>query len=80
MEFLAGHWGQIRTNNPLEPIIRELQRRTRVVRTFPDGQSALMLVATRLRQIAGTRWGTRRYPDINRLRKQEQEQVHAAVG
>jgi len=59
--FPSTHWRQIRTNNPLERIIREIRRRTRVVGAFPDGQSALMLVAARLRHIASTRWGTRRY-------------------
>ena len=49
----------IRTNNMLERIMREIRRRTRVVGNFPDGQCALMLVAARLRHIAGTRWGTR---------------------
>ncbi len=47
-------------NNPLERIIREIRRRTRVVGAFPDGQSALMLVAARLRHIASTKWGKRR--------------------
>ena len=55
------HWVRIRTNNPMERIMREIRRRTRVVGAFPDGQSALMLVAARLRHIAGTKWGTRRY-------------------
>lgn len=55
------HWRQIRTNNPLERIIREIRRRTRVVGAFPDGRSALMLVAARLRHIASTHWGKRRY-------------------
>ena len=35
---------------------------------FPDGNSALVLVATQLRHIrhiAGTKWGTRRYLDTN---------------
>jgi len=45
----------------MERIIREIRRRTRVVGAFPDGQSALMLVAARLRHVAATRWGTRRY-------------------
>lgn len=36
---------------------------------FPDGQSALMLVAARLRHVAGTRWGSRRYLDMSRLRE-----------
>src|SRR5207302_6013299 len=48
-------------NNPLERIIREIRRHTRVVGAFPDGHSALMLVAARLRHIASTKWGKRRY-------------------
>jgi transposase-like protein len=55
------HWRRLRTNNPLERIIREIRRRTRVVGAFPDGHSALMLVAARLRHIASTKWGKRRY-------------------
>ena len=46
---------RIRTNNPVERILREGRRRRRVVGAFPDGNSALMLVAARLRLIAGTR-------------------------
>ncbi len=80
MQFPSEHWRQIRTNNPLERIMREIRRRTRVVGVFPDGQSALMLVAARLRYIAGTRWGTRRYLDMDRLRRQEQEAAIAATG
>jgi putative transposase len=57
----SNHWRQIRTNNPPERIIREIRRRTRVVGAFPDGHSALMLVAARLRHIASTKWGKRRY-------------------
>ena len=63
--FPSPHWRQLRTNNPLERIIREVRRRTRVVGAFPDGQSALMLVAARLRHIAATKWGTRRYLTTN---------------
>jgi putative transposase len=59
--YPSTHWRQIRTNNPLERIIREIRRRTRVVGAFPDGHSALMLVAARLRHIASTKWGRRRY-------------------
>src|SRR5688572_16402907 len=53
--YPSTHWRQIRTNNPLERIIREIRRRTRVVGAFPDGNSALMLVAARLRHIASTK-------------------------
>ena len=38
--FPEEHWRRIRTNNPLERILREIRRRTRVVGAFPDGQSA----------------------------------------
>ena len=62
--FPREHWRCVRTNNPLERINREIRRRTRVVGCFPDGQSALMLVAARLRFIAGKKWGTRRYLDM----------------
>jgi putative transposase len=81
MAFPTEHWRQIRTNNPLERIMREIRRRTRVVGAFPDGRSALMLVAARLRHIAGTRWGTKRYLDMDRLREQEQtEPMEATEG
>jgi transposase-like protein len=60
----------LRTNNPLERIIREIRRRTRVVGAFPDGQSALNLAAARLRHIAGTRRSTRRYLDMNPLHQE----------
>lgn len=71
--FPSEHWRSLRTNNPLERIMREIRRRTRVVGSFPDGQSALMLVAARLRHIAGTRWGTRRYMNMQRLKDLEKE-------
>jgi putative transposase len=73
MAFPREHWTRIRTNNMLERIMREIRRRTRVVGNFPDGRSALMLVAARLRHVAGTRWGTRQYMDMERLREQDQE-------
>jgi putative transposase len=52
------HWRRIRTDNLLERIMKEIRRRTRVVGSFPDGKSALMLVSARLRHITGTKWGT----------------------
>ena len=58
--FPSTHWRQIRTTNPLERIIREVPRRTRVIGAFPDGQSALMLVAARRCHIAATTWGMKR--------------------
>jgi putative transposase len=76
--FPCEHWRRIRTNNPMERIMREIRRRTRVVGAFPDGQSALMLVAARLRHVAGTRWGTRRYLDMEHLRKPVTQEVMVA--
>jgi putative transposase len=67
MAFPREHWRCLRTNNPLERVMRELRRRTRVVGSFPDGESALMLVAARLRHVASGRWGTTRYMDMSRL-------------
>ena len=77
-DFPSEHWRRIRTNNPLERILREVRRRTRVVGAFPDGNSALMLVAARLRHIAGTRWGTRRYLNMNLLTEFKREEEIAA--
>ena len=48
---------------------KEIRRRSRVVGAFPDGQSALMLYAARLRHISGTKWGSRRYLDMDLLRE-----------
>lgn len=71
--FPSEHWLRIRTNNPLERIMREIRRRTRVVGCFPDGNSALMLVAARLRHIASTKWGTRQYLKMDRIEEQLRE-------
>ena len=65
--FPSEHWRCLRPNNPLERLLREVRRRTRAVGAFPDGKSALMLAAARLRHVAGTNWGMRRYLDMNRL-------------
>ncbi|MCP4545519.1 MAG: IS256 family transposase, partial [bacterium] len=65
--FPDGHWRKIRTNNPLERIMKEIRRRTRVVGAFPDGQSCLNLAAARLRHIAGSNWSTRKYINMTPL-------------
>ena len=66
-DFPAEHWTRIRTNNAIERLNREIRRRTRVIGTFPDGNSALMLVCTRLRYVAGTQWGDKRYMNMKHL-------------
>lgn len=65
--FPMEHWRRIRTNNSIERLNREIRRRTRVVGTFPDGKSALMLVTARLRYVADSEWGSRRYLDVSLL-------------
>lgn len=66
MEFPSEHW-LIRTNNVIERVNREIKRRTRVIGTFPDGESALILVCTRLRYIASNDWDRKRYLNMNHL-------------
>ncbi len=67
-DFPDEHRRRIRTNNPLERIMREIRRRTRVVGAFPDGESALMLVAARLRYIASRSWGAKRYLNMDYMK------------
>ena len=69
--FPEEHWRRIRTNNPLERILREIRRRTRVVCAFPDAQSALNLATARLSHIAGTAWSTKRYLNIELIKHQQ---------
>ena len=71
-EFLREHWRRIRTNNGIERIDRENRRRTRVVGTFPDGNSALMLVTARLKCIVEHEWGRRRYLDMSKLEEMDE--------
>ena len=66
-DFPYEHWTRIRTNNVIERLNREIRRRTRVVGTFPDGNSALMLVCARLRHVAGTQWGNKKYMNMKHL-------------
>jgi transposase-like protein len=70
MDFPSAHWTKIHSNNAIERVNREIRRRTRVVGTFPDGNSALMLVCARLRYISGSHWGTKRYMSMGCLEGQ----------
>ena len=65
--YPSEHWRKIRTNNPMERLLKEIRRRSKVVGAFPDGKSALMLSAARLRHVSGTQWGTRKYMDMDLL-------------
>jgi len=64
-----GIGGRHHSVRPLERLLREIRRRTRVVGVFPDGQSALNLAAARLRYVAGSEWSTRRYLNMDLLRE-----------
>lgn len=77
--FPREHWRRIRTNNALERIMKEIRRRTKVVGAFPDGNSALMLCAARLRHIAGTKWGQKRYLNMELLKDQLMEEAMEAI-
>ena len=72
-DFPSEHWVKIRTNNVIERMDREIRRRTRVVGAFPDGDSALMLACARLRHVAGTQWGCKKYMNMKHLKTMEQE-------
>ena len=77
-DFPSKHWRRIRTNNPLERIMKEIRRRTRVVGAFPDGNSAIMLVGARLRHIAGTKWGSKKYLNMRLLTEMKINKEYAA--
>ena len=57
-----------------ERVNREIRRRTRAIGAFPDGNSALMLVCARLRHVAASEWGSKRYMDMEHLFKMGIEQ------
>jgi len=80
MDFPYAHWSKLRSNNVIERLNREIRRRTRVVGTFPDGNSALMLVCARLRHVASKAWGTKRYMNMAHLDEMNQEEANPVAG
>ena len=79
MDFPTEYWSRICTNNLTERVNREIRRRTRAIGAFPDGNSALMLVCARLRHVAASEWGSKRYMDMEHLFKMEIEQPAGMV-
>jgi transposase-like protein len=65
--YPSQHWLKLKTNNPMARLLNEARRRTKAVGAFPNGHSALMLVAARLRHVSATQWGTRKYMNIKML-------------
>ena len=66
-----------RTNNGVERINREIRMRTRVVGTFPDGNSALMLVTASLKCIAEHERGKKRSLDMSKLEEMDELKAKA---
>lgn len=77
--YPSEHWIKLKTNNPMERLLKEARRRTKVVGAFPDGKSALMLVAARLRHVASTSWGTRKYMNMKLLQEMDTDNRYAVA-
>ena len=73
MDFPEEHWRRIRTNNPIERVLKEVKRRTKVIGAFPDGESALMLTAARLRHVAFSKWSTKKYLNMELLKEMDMD-------
>lgn len=65
--FPMEHQRQIRTNNGIERLNRELKRRTKAVASFPDFRAVAMLAAARCKFIADGNWGSKRYLYVSLL-------------
>ena len=74
--YPSEHWLKLKTNNPMERLMKEIRRRTKVVGAFPDGKSALMLVSARLRHVSTTNWGQRKYMNMDLLKDLDTEKLH----
>ena len=57
MSFPREYWKKLRTVNTLERLHREIRRRTRVVKIFPNVESCLRLI-TAILQEQHEEWGT----------------------
>jgi len=57
------YWLKIRASILIERMLKAARRRTKVIGVFPDGQSALRLVAIRLRHVSTTSRGRAKYMD-----------------
>ena len=65
-DFPSDYWTRIRANNVIKRLNREILRR---IGCFPDGNAALMLVCARLRHVAGTQWGNKKYMNMKCRRR-----------
>lgn len=67
----------LRTNNPLERLMKEIRRRTKVAEQFPHEGSALLLLTARLKRIH-ERWAERRYLNMQPLYELKQDRLAQA--
>lgn len=65
--FPSEHWARIRTNNVIERLKCEIHRRTRMVGTIQDDNSAIMLVCVRLVMWLAPSGETRKYMNMKYL-------------
>jgi putative transposase len=65
MAFPSKNWPKIQTTNTIERLNHEIKRWAKVVSTFPDGNSALMLFCARFRYVTGTKRGSKHYKLIS---------------
>ena len=63
----------------LEALKEEFRRDKNTVYLSTDGQSALMLVAARLRHVSAITWGTRKYMNMDLLKGQDREAAYSAA-
>ncbi len=75
MVFPYEHWTRIRTNDVIVRLNKEIPRRTRVIGTFPDGNSPLMLGCTHLCHIVGTQWVNMNMKHLENLDSNESDSI-----
>ena len=61
------HWTCTCVSNVLERLNREIRRRTRVVGSFLNSSSTLMLVCTQLHHVASPQRGNKKYMNVKHL-------------
>ena len=71
------HWLEIKTNNPMERLLNEAWRITKVVGAFPNENATLILVAARLYHVSTTTWSTCKYMNMKLPNEMDQEAIYS---